>query len=82
MMKANIKLTDKDLITYLAARGFEIVDTYKEASKDRSIVLFKNSKELDRAILDYANKRGDINIADYLATEKRVKNLFYANKMR
>ncbi|AKL95039.1 hypothetical protein CACET_c15900 [Clostridium aceticum] len=82
MQNNTIKLTDKDLITYLSARGFEIIASDKDSSKNRSVVTFKNTEELDKAILDYVNRVGDVNISDYLAAEKRIKNLLYFNKTK
>lgn len=80
MKEKTIEITDKDVIIYLVSRGFKIVHVKKDTQRNRSIIVFRNTKELDQAIIDYANKKGCINIADYIATEKRVRNLFYFNR--
>ncbi|MTI67833.1 MAG: hypothetical protein FH753_14705 [Firmicutes bacterium] len=76
----NIEITDKDVIVYLVATGFQIKKAYKDPKRNRSIVVFKNSKELNEAIINYANKKGKVNVANFIEAEKRVKNLFYLNK--
>lgn len=80
MDKNLIGITDKDLMIYLSCRGLKIIDYKKDIKRNRSIVYFINNDELSDALLDYANRDGDINIGDFLASEKRINNLLYFNK--
>lgn len=74
------KITDKDLIVFLVAKGFEIKDIKKERGKNRSLVYFSNCKELESAILAFVNKTEEVNIGDYQSAERRVKTLLYLQK--
>ncbi len=78
----NIGITDKQLIIFLVSRQFKIQGVKKDPNGTKSILYFENTKELNQAILDYANRVGNVNVADYLAVEKRVNNLLYFNKAR
>lgn len=78
MTKNTINITDKETIIYLVAKGFNILNSYSDGTK--SIMEFEKTKEFKKAILDYTNQRGSINIADFLAAEKRVTNLIHINK--
>lgn len=81
MHTKNLKLvTDKDLIVFLVASGMEIKHIKKDMVRQRSNVFFEDTEKLDAAILSYTNKATMVNIADYLAAEKRVKTLFCMQK--
>lgn len=77
----NLKLiTDKDLITFLVAKGFEIQKINKDKGRNRSLIYFEKTKALEKAILSYVNKTETINICDYQAAERRVKTLLCLQK--
>ena len=79
--KQNLRLiTDKDLIVFLVASGIEIKSIAKDSVYQRSNVYFENTERLDAAVLDYTNRTTMINIADYMAAEKRVKTLLCMQK--
>lgn len=73
-------ITDKDLIVYLIAVGIEIEDIKKDKNFNRSIVYFKDDEKLRNAIIRYVNKSDDINIAEFLSAERRVKTLLCIQK--
>lgn len=74
------KLTDKDLIVYLSATGHEIVGIKKEENCNRSVVYFNDTEKLNESILSYVNKTEKVNVADFLAAERRIKTLFCMQK--
>lgn len=77
----NLKLiTDKDLMVFLVAKGFEIKDIKKEKGRNRSLVYFTKNEQLKKAILTFVNKTETINIAEYQAAERRVKTLLCLQK--
>lgn len=78
--KNTIGITDKQLIIFLLLRQLKVLRVERDPSGTKSILYFENTKELNQAILDYTNRVGNVNIADYLAVEKRVNNLLYFNK--
>jgi len=85
-MKSNktkncIVITDKDLLVSLVAQGFPIIDIRKDQNQNRCIAYFENTKELDEAILAFANKTTTINIAEYFAADKRVRTLLHHQKL-
>jgi hypothetical protein len=73
-------ITDKDLIVFLVASGMEIRLIRKDPVYQRSNVYFDNTERLDATVLNYTNKSTMVNIADYLAAEKRVKTLLCLQK--
>lgn len=73
-------VTDKDLIVFLVASGLEIVNAEKEKNKNHSVVFFEDNDNFRKAKLEYVNRNKVINVADYLAAEKRVRALLYALK--
>lgn len=77
-----VGITDKQLIIFLVCKQFKITGVKKDPGGRKSIVYFESSKELEQAVLNYANKEGSVNISDYLAVEKRVNNLLYFNKAK
>jgi hypothetical protein len=80
MHKSLRLITDKDLIVFLVASGMEIRLIRKDPVYRRSNVYFDNTERLDAAVLNYTNKSTMVNIADYLAAEKRVKTLLCLQK--
>lgn len=80
MAGKTVGITDKQLIIFLVCKQFEIKGMTKDPKGTKSIIYFENTKELEQAILDYANKVGNVNISDFLAVEKRVNNILYFNK--
>ncbi|MGE5633240.1 MAG: DUF5659 domain-containing protein [Caulobacteraceae bacterium] len=81
MRKNDLRLiTDKDLIVFLVASGIEIRSIEKDPVYQRSNVYFDNTEKLNAAILNYTNKSTVVNIADYMAAEKRVKTLLCMQK--
>jgi hypothetical protein len=74
------EITDKDLIVYLNAIGFQIKDIKKDKNQNRSIVYFEDTNELKEAIIRYVNKSDSINICEFLSAEKRVKTLLCMQK--
>ena len=72
------EITDIDLIVYLVLLGHRIIEIKKDRNK--SIIYFENNERLNSAILKFANKDDEVNIADYQAAHRRVKTLLYANK--
>lgn len=80
-MSENLKeITDKDLIVFLVANGIKIEDIKADKKANRSLVYFEDTKELQDSIIKFANRSGEINIADYIATERRIKTLFCVQK--
>lgn len=73
-----IKITDKDLIVFLINYGLEIKDIKKSGNK--SLVFFRNTEDLKKATLEYANRSFKVNVADYIAAEKRIRALLYLQK--
>ncbi|KRU29362.1 hypothetical protein VT91_09760 [Clostridium sporogenes] len=73
-----IKITDKDLIVFLINYGLEIQDIKKSGNK--SLVFFRNTEKLKKATLEYANRTFKVNVADYIAAEKRIRTLLYLQK--
>ena len=81
MDKKNLKeITDKDLIVFLVACGIDIKEVEKDKKFNRSIVYFENDTELYQYILKYTNRSVNVNVADYIAAEKRVKTLLCIQK--
>lgn len=77
----NLKLiTDKDLIVFLVAKGFNIEKIIKDKKRNRSLVYFKESNNLEAAVLSFVNKTETINICEYQAVERRVKTLLCLQK--
>lgn len=77
----NLKLiTDKDLIVFLVVKGFEIKNIEKEKNRNRSLVYFKKTRELEKTILKFVNKTETINIGEYQAADKMVKTLLCMQK--
>ena len=77
----NLKLiTDKDLIVFLVAKGFEIKNIEKEKNRNGSLVYFKKTRELEKTILKFVNKTETINIGEYQTADKRVKTLLCMQK--
>ncbi|KAB3535624.1 hypothetical protein F8154_05695 [Alkaliphilus pronyensis] len=80
-MSINSRLiTDKDTIVFLVAKGFKIINVQKDPERNRSLIYFADTKELRNAVLAYTNKSVNINIADYVAAEKRVRILLNMQK--
>lgn len=82
MKVQTVGITDKQLIIFLVCKQFQIKGVKRDPNGTKSILYFENTKELEQAILDYANKVGNVNISDFLAVEKRVNNLLYFNKAK
>ncbi len=81
MKKEKFKeITDKDLMVFLVAKGLKIVKIKKDPERNRSLVYFNDTAELENAVLAYTNKE-EINYGDYIAAEKRVKTLLSMQKM-
>ncbi|AUN23782.1 hypothetical protein EXN48_14320 [Clostridium botulinum] len=80
MEKNLVKVTDKDLIVFLINYGLKIEDIKKDPNRNRSLVFFKNTEEFRKATLEYGNKTLEINVADYIAAEKRIKTLLHIQK--
>lgn len=81
MTTTNLKLiTDKDLIVFLVAKGFNIEKIKKDKNRNRSLIYFKATNELETAILSFVNKTETINICEYQAAERRVKTLLCLQK--
>ncbi len=74
------EVTDKDLIVYLVAKGFEVKRIIKDPVRQRCLVYFDNSAELEKGILDFANKNTSINIGEFIAADRRVKTLLQMQK--
>lgn len=70
-------ITDKDLMVYLVAKGFVVKDVKKD--KNRSIVFFENTRELKGELVKFINKENSVNIADFLAAERRIKTILCIN---
>lgn len=70
-------ITDKDLMVYLVAKGFVVKDVKKD--KNRSIVFFENTRELKGELVKFVNKENSVNIADFLAAERRIKTILCIN---
>jgi len=82
MKKNDLKeLTDKDLIVFLVAKELKIQKIKKDPERNRSLVYFENTAELENAVLAYINKTEEINYGDYIAAEKRVKTLLNLQKL-
>nr|WP_225908293.1 DUF5659 domain-containing protein [Clostridium botulinum] len=75
-----MKVTDKDLIIFLINYGLKIEDIKKSGNK--SLVFFKDTEELKKATLEYANRTFKVNVADYIAAEKRIRTLLYLQKQQ
>lgn len=73
-------VTDKDLIVFLVSKGYKIKIIKRDKDRNRCLVYFDKTKELDTAILDFANKTETININEYQAAERRVKTLLCMQK--
>lgn len=81
MTNKRLKLiTDKDLMIFLVACGLEVKHIEKEKGKNRSLVYFENTEELQEAILNYTNRSIEVNLSDYIAAEKRVTTLLHTQK--
>lgn len=82
MKKDNFReITDKDLIVFLVAKGIQIQQIKRDPGRNRSLVYFHNTAELENAVLAYTNKSEEINYGDYIAAERRVKTLLSMQKM-
>jgi len=75
-----IGITDKDLIVFLVSSGLKIIDAQKENNTNHSVVFFEDNENLKKAKIEYVNRSKVINIADYIAAEKRVRALLYSLK--
>jgi hypothetical protein len=73
-------ITDKDLAVYLSAKGIDIKSIEKDPKANRSLILFEDNEVLNKSIIDFANKNDNINIAEFLAAERRIKTLLCAQK--
>lgn len=71
------EITDKDLMVYLVAKGFEIKDIKRNGN--RSIVIFSEAPGLREASISFVNRQNMVNIADLLAAEKRIKTILCMN---
>ncbi|NEZ46489.1 hypothetical protein FDF74_04570 [Clostridium niameyense] len=80
MDKNLVIVTDKDLAIFLVMCGLDIIDIRKDKGHNRSLIFFHDNEELKKATLEYANKSKVVNVADYLAAEKRIKTLLYLQK--
>ncbi|MGY5241168.1 DUF5659 domain-containing protein [Clostridium tertium] len=76
-MRNTRDITDKDLMVYLLAKGFQIENIKKDGNK--SIVTFKDHKDLEEATIKFVNREDVVNIADLLAAEKRIKTILCMN---
>ncbi len=72
-------ITDKELMIFLVAKGFDIEKIEKEKGRDRSLVYFEKSKGFEAAILAYVNK-SDPEFTKYMEAEKRIKTLLCLQK--
>lgn len=72
-------VTDKDLMVYLVSIGHEIKRIKKEGN--HSIAYFENTLELSNSLIRFANKADTVNVADYTATERRIKTLLCMQKI-
>lgn len=80
-MKEQFKaITDKDLTVFLVAKGFTIAKVLPEAGRNRCLIYFEATKELEEAVLNYTNKSDVINYPEYIAAEKRVRTLLNVHK--
>lgn len=75
-----VGITDKDLIVFLVSSGLKIIDAKKENNTNHSVVFFEDNENFRKAKLEYVNRNKIINVADYLAAEKRVRALLYSLK--
>lgn len=75
------EITDKDLMVFLVAKGLKIQQIKRDPDRNRSLVYFENTQELENAVLAYTNKSEEINYGDYIAAERRVKTLLSMQKM-
>jgi hypothetical protein len=75
------RITDKDLMVFLVAKGMEIKKVNKDQGKNRSLVYFEKTKDLENAVLSFTNKSEEINVGDYIAAERRVKTLLNLQKL-
>lgn len=75
------EITDKDLIVFLVARGLKIKEIKRDPKRNRSLVYFEDTGELENAVLAYTNKSEEINYGDYIAAERRVKTLLIMQKL-
>ena len=73
-------ITDKDLIVYLTATGFEIKNITKDPKGNRSFVYFDDNQQLINATIKYANKADMVNIVEIMDAERRVKTLLCLQK--
>ncbi|MDF2545770.1 MAG: hypothetical protein K0R93_668 [Anaerosolibacter sp.] len=76
-----IQITDKDLMVFLVASGHEIKKVQKDPERNRSLVFFEVTSQLNDSILAFTNKSKIINIGDYQAAERRVKTLLSMQKI-
>lgn len=76
-----VPVTDKELIVFLVASGLELKDNKYDKMAKRSTLFFKNDEAFNSAVINYANGTGNVNIADYIAVEKRVKTLLCVPKV-
>lgn len=76
-MRNTRDITDKDLMVYLLAKGFQIENIKKDGNK--SIVTFKDHKDLEEATIKFVNREDVVNIAYLLAAEKRIKTILCMN---
>lgn len=67
------QITDVDLLVYLIAKDFKIINTQRVGKK--TIFYFEESNELNLSILAFVNRSETINIADILGAQRRLKTL-------
>ena len=69
------EVTDKDLMVFLVAAGFEIEHVKRDIVHSRSLVYFEKTEEFEKAMLRFANKDNMINYSDYAAADRRVTTI-------
>lgn len=74
------QITDKDLIVFLVAKGFDIKAVRRDMIRSRSLVYFEKSDTLEEAIIEFTNKSAVVNIADYIAADRRVTTMLCLQK--
>gem|GEM_PF-2349822 len=76
-----IEVTDKDLIVYLVANGYEIKHIIRDYMRPaRSKVYFDKTNSLSESITRFTNKNTSINFSDFIAAERRVNTLLQTLK--
>lgn len=74
------QITDKDLIVFLVAKGFDIKAVRRDMIRSRSLVYFEKSDTLEEAIIEFTNKSAVVNISDYIAADRRVTTMLCLQK--